>query len=544
MLQGLMMQRPLLISQLIDFAAEVYRDRPIVSQTIEGGIHRYTYGDSLKRIAKLAHALRRIGVKPGDRIATLAWNGYRHFELYFAIQGIGAICHTINPRLSVEQFNYIVNHAEDSMLFFDTTFTPLIEKLRPGWKPIRHYVAMTDRAHMPSLEGALCYEELVAPEADTIEWPTFDENSAAGLCYTSGTTGDPKGALYSHRSTVLHALFAIVSAQGAFGATRSVLPVVPLFHANAWGLPYSCTITGSSMIFPGANLDGERLFDLMDLEQATSSWGVPTVWLGLLAEMKKRGRKPVGLQQVLVGGSAAPKAMIEIFERDYGVSVMQGWGMTEMSPLGTVGHLLPSEEDLPFEQRVELKAKAGRRIFGVDLKIVNEAGNRLPNDDTATGELFVRGNAVVAGYFKNEGASRRAFDKDGWFGTGDVARLSPIGMLTIVDRTKDLVKSGGEWISSIDVENAAMAHPGIANCAVIGVPHPKWTERPLLIAVKAPGASVSKEDVMKLLDAKLAKWQLPDEVVFVDALPIGATGKVSKKDLRVAYANFAMPEKE
>ena len=544
MLQGLMMQRPLLISQLIDFAAEVYRDRPIVSQTIEGGIHRYTYGDSLKRIAKLAHALRRIGVKPGDRIATLAWNGYRHFELYFAIQGIGAICHTINPRLSVEQFNYIVNHAEDSMLFFDTTFTPLIEKLRPGWKPIRHYVAMTDRAHMPSLEGALCYEELVAPEADTIEWPTFDENSAAGLCYTSGTTGDPKGALYSHRSTVLHALFAIASAQGAFGATRSVLPVVPLFHANAWGLPYSCTITGSSMIFPGANLDGERLFDLMDLEQATSSWGVPTVWLGLLAEMKKRGRKPVGLQQVLVGGSAAPKAMIEIFERDYGVSVMQGWGMTEMSPLGTVGHLLPSEEDLPFEQRVELKAKAGRRIFGVDLKIVNEAGNRLPNDDTATGELFVRGNAVVAGYFKNEGASRRAFDKDGWFGTGDVARLSPIGMLTIVDRTKDLVKSGGEWISSIDVENAAMAHPGIANCAVIGVPHPKWTERPLLIAVKAPGASVSKEDVMKLLDAKLAKWQLPDEVVFVDALPIGATGKVSKKDLRVAYANFAMPEKE
>jgi len=542
MLTGMMMNRPLLISSLIDFAGEVYGSIPMISQTVEGGIHRYTFSESKKRIAKLANALIAMGIKPGDRVATLAWNGYRHFELYYAISGIGAVCHTINPRLSVEQFIYIVNHAEDTALFFDTTFLPLIEKLKPHWKPIKTYVAMTDKAHTPDMPGLISYETLIEPASDQIVWPEFPEDTAAALCYTSGTTGDPKGALYSHRSTVLHALFSVSSINMAFGAGRSILPVVPLFHVNAWGLPYSAAITGTSLIFPGPKLDGASLFELMESEHAAGSWGVPTVWLGLLAEMKKRGRKPVGLKHVLIGGSAAPKPMIETFEKEYGVTTIQGWGMTEMSPLGTVGHLLPDEEDLDFKDRVELKAKAGRRVYGVELKLVDEAGNRLPQDDNASGELFVRGNAIVSGYFKNEGATTRALDKEGWFATGDVARLAPNGMLTIVDRTKDLVKSGGEWISSIDVENAAMAHPGLANCAVIGIPHPKWTERPVLVAVKAPGANPTKEEIDALLDSKLAKWQLPDDVIFVDSLPIGATGKVSKRDLRVKFTDYKLPD--
>ena len=542
MLTGMMMNRPLLISSLIDFAGEVYGTIPMVSQTVEGGIHRYNYAESKKRIAKLANALIAMGVKPGDRVATLAWNGYRHFELYYAISGIGAVCHTINPRLSAEQFIYIVNHAEDTALFFDTTFLPIVDKLKAHWKPVKTYVAMTDKAHMPDTPGLVCYETLIEPESDAIVWPEFPETTAAALCYTSGTTGDPKGALYSHRSSVLHSLYSVATINMAFGSDRSILPVVPLFHVNAWGLPYSSAITGTTLIFPGPKLDGASLFELMELEHASGSWGVPTVWLGLLAEMKKRGRKPVGLKHVLIGGSAAPRPMIETFEKDYGVTVIQGWGMTEMSPLGTVGHLLPGEEDLEFKDRVELKAKAGRRVYGVDLKLLDEEGNRLPNDDIATGELFVRGNAVVSGYFKNEAAGAKAFDKEGWFATGDVARISANGMLTIVDRTKDLVKSGGEWISSIDVENAAMAHPGLSNCAVIGIPHPKWTERPVLVAVKAPGANPTKEEIDKLLDSKLAKWQLPDDVIFVESLPIGATGKVSKRDLRVKFADYKLPD--
>ena len=542
MLAGQMMNRPLLISSLIDFAGEVYGTIPMVSQTVEGGIHRYTYADSRKRIAKLANALIAMGIKPGDRVATLAWNGYRHFELYYAISGIGAVCHTINPRLSVEQFIYVVNHAEDMALFFDTTFLPLVEKLRGHWKPVKNYVAMTDAAHMPATPGLLCYETLIEPASDQIVWPEFAEDTAAALCYTSGTTGDPKGALYSHRSSVLHALFSVASINMAFGAGRSILPVVPLFHVNAWGLPYSSAITGTSLIFPGPKLDGPSLFELMETEHVGGSWGVPTVWMGLLAEMKARGRKPVGLKHVLIGGSAAPKPMIETFEKDYGITVIQGWGMTEMSPLGTVGHLLPAEEDLDFKDRVELKAKAGRRVYGVELKLVDEEGNKLPHDDVASGELFVRGNAIVSGYFKNEAASARALDKDGWFGTGDVARVASNGMLTIVDRTKDLVKSGGEWISSIDVENAALAHPGLANAAVIGIPHPKWTERPVLVAVKAAGANPTVEEINALLESKLAKWQLPDDVVFVETLPIGPTGKVSKRDLRAKFADYKLPD--
>ncbi len=545
MLAGVMMNRPLLLSSLIDYASEVHATRPIVSQTVEGGIHRYGYRDARLRIAKLANTLLSMGIKPGDRVATLAWNGYRHFELYYAISGIGAVCHTINPRLSVEQFNYIVNHAEDQAIFFDTTFAPLVEKLNPAWKTVKHYVAMTDPAHMPEVKGVVmhAYETLIAHKSDKIVWPEFDENCAAALCYTSGTTGDPKGALYSHRSTVLHALFVLTGMGRAFGPDQSILPVVPMFHVNAWGLNYTAPATGTGMVLPGAKLDGQNLFELMDAEHVRSSWGVPTVWLGLLAEMKKRGRKPVGLSEVIIGGSAAPRPMIETFERDYGINVVHAWGMTEMSPIGSVGRLTPEQEELPLADRITAKTTQGHRMYGVDFKIVGDDGARLPHDGVAQGELYVRGNTIVSGYYNNETASAAALDKGGWFGTGDVAKLDEHGVLTIVDRTKDLVKSGGEWISSIDVENAALAHPGLAMCVVIGIPHPKWTERPVLVAVKAPGAHPTAAEIIALLDSKLAKWQLPDDVIFVDALPLGATGKVSKKDLRAKFADYKLPER-
>jgi 3-(methylthio)propionyl---CoA ligase len=544
MLAGVMMQRPLLLSSLIDYAAEVHATRPIVSQTVEGGIHRYGYRDARGRIVKLANTLRAMGIKPGDRVATLAWNGYRHFELYYAISGIGAVCHTINPRLSIEQFNYIVNHAEDQALFFDATFAPLVEKLSPGWKTVKHFVAMTDETHKPEVKGVVvhAYETLIANKSDRIVWPEFDENSAAALCYTSGTTGEPKGALYSHRSTILHALFVLTGMGRAFGPDQSILPVVPMFHVNAWGLNYTAPATGTGMILPGAKLDGQSLFELMDAEHVRSSWGVPTVWLGLLAEMKKRGRKPVGLSEVIIGGSAAPRPMIETFERDYGINVVHAWGMTEMSPIGSVGRLTPEQDELPLAERITLKTTQGHRMYGVDFKIIGEDGTPAAHDGIAQGELFVRGNTIVAGYFNDAKASTAALDTDGWFGTGDVARLDDRGVLTIVDRTKDLVKSGGEWISSIDVENAALAHPGLATCAVIGIPHPKWTERPVLIAVKAAGANPTKAEILALLDSKLAKWQLPDDVIFVDALPLGATGKVAKKTLRSTFANHKLAD--
>ena len=393
MIAGMMMDRPLLLSGVIDHAAEVFPNVEIVSQAVEGGIHRATYAQTRARIAKLANALRDSGIKPGDRVATIAWNGYRHFELYYAITGIGAICHTINPRLFPEQMAYIVNHAGDTTLFFDSTFTPLIEKLRGHFKPVKTYVAMTDRGHMPALDGIDCYEDFLAKGADSIVWPDFDERTACALCYTSGTTAEPKGALYSHRSSVLHSMFVMASISRAFGPDRSILPVVPLFHVNAWGLPYVAPLTGTKMVMPGAKLDGASLFELMDAEQVYGSWGVPTIWLGLIAEMKKRGRRPVGLKQVLIGGSAAPKPMIETFEREFGVDVVQGWGMTEMSPIGTIGVLTPEEGERPFPDRVDLKARAGRRVYGVDFKIVDDHGQRLPHDDSATGELLWQINA-------------------------------------------------------------------------------------------------------------------------------------------------------
>ncbi|HEU0059471.1 MAG TPA: long-chain-fatty-acid--CoA ligase [Hyphomicrobiaceae bacterium] len=546
MLRGLMMDRPLLVSSVIDYAAEVFPNVEIVSQTVEGGLHRYGYAQARQRIGRLANALVRLGVKPGDRVATLAWNGYRHFELYFAISGIGAVCHTINPRLFPEQIAYIANHAGDSMLFFDLTFLPLVEKLAPSCQTIKTFVAMTDQAHMPSkaqLADLKCYEQLLAEAAPDFVWPEFDEHAACALCYTSGTTGEPKGVLYSNRSMLLHTFFLISTRPDLFAHNRTILPVVPLFHANAWSLPYVTPLTGCPLILPGARLDGPTLFDLMESEGVEAGWGVPTVWLGLLEEFKKRGRKPKNLVQILSGGSAVPQAMIDTFTRDWGIEVTHGWGMTEMSPVGTLTVFRPDERAKAPLERAALSARQGRRMFGVDLKVIDEEGKRAPADGQTSGELFVRGATIVSGYFNNPEASARQIDGEGWFGTGDVAKLTPDAWLLIVDRTKDLVKSGGEWISSIDVENAALAAVnGIANCAVIGVPHPKWNERPLLVVVKAPGAEPTKAEILDALGAKIAKWQMPDDVVFVEALPMTATGKISKKDLRAKFADYSLPD--
>ncbi len=537
-MQGLMMNRPLRVNDILNFAAEVHGDSEVVSVTVEGGIHRTNYRGIEKRTRKLANALQKLGVTQGDRVATLAWNGYRHLELYYGIAGIGAVCHTINPRLSAEQMIYIINHAEDKVIFVDLTFIPILNALQENFPKDLIYVAMTDRAHMPQTDipNLLCYEDLMDAETDEFDWPEFDENTACGLCYTSGTTGNPKGALYSHRSTVLHAMMGVISLQTCLRPGKRILPVVPLFHVNAWGLPYAAPLSGASLIFPGAAMDGPSIYKLMDDENVFSAWGVPTVWMGLLAEIKAQDGKPKSFGEVIIGGSAAPRPMIEAFE-NMDVSVCHAWGMTEMSPIGTVGVLNLEQDALPMQERIDLKAKQGRRVFGAELKIVDEDGNRMPHDGVAQGELFVRGNAVVSGYFKNEEASKSAVDGEGWFGTGDVAKIEPSGMLTITDRAKDLIKSGGEWISSIDVENMAMAHPDVANCAVIAIPDPKWDERPLLIVVPAEGAPHDAASILKHLAGNLAKWQLPDDVVFVSELPLTATGKVSKLTLRQKHNN-------
>lgn len=537
-MQGLMMNRPMRVNDILTFAAEVYGDVEVVSVAVEGGIHRTNYRAIDVRTRQLAKALLKLGVTEGDRVATLAWNGYRHFELYYGIAGIGAVCHTINPRLSAEQMIYIVNHAEDKVIFVDLTFIPILNALQAHLPKDLIYVAMTDRAHMPEtdLPNLLCYEDLVEAEDSNYDWPDFPEDTACGLCYTSGTTGNPKGALYTHRSTTMHALMAGVSLQTSLSPGKKILPVVPLFHVNAWGLPYAAPLTGASLVFPGAAMDGPSIYKLMQDEGVYSAWGVPTVWLGLLGEIKAQGGKPRGFGEVIIGGSAAPRSMVEAFE-NMDVSVCHAWGMTEMSPIGTVGVLNPTQDALPMKDRIDLKSKQGRRVFGVDLKIVDEDGVRLPHDGEAQGELFVRGNAIVSGYFNNEEATKGALDADGWFGTGDVAKITAEGMLTITDRAKDLIKSGGEWISSIDVENMAMSHPCVANCAVIAVPHPKWDERPLLIVVAAAGADKDQAGILAHLGENLAKWQIPDEVVFVDELPMTATGKVSKLTLRQRYAD-------
>lgn len=539
---GQMMHRPLSIIEILRFSAQNHPKAEIVSVRTEGDVHRYTYPDALKRVAQLANGLKKIGVEPGDRVATLAWNGYRHFELYYAIAGLGAVCHTINPRLSAEQMSYITKHAEDKVLCVDVTFVPLVEALKDQFPKDMIFILMTDRAHMPESKiDFLCFEELLEDESTDFKWAELPEDTAAGLCYTSGTTGNPKGALYSHRSTVLHALTISVSLAKTVHEGAKVLPVVPLFHVNAWGLPYACPLAGASLIFPGPALDGKSIFDLMDSEKVSSAWGVPTVWLGLQGEIAARGRNPEGFTSVIVGGSAVPRSMIEVFEKR-GVMVCHAWGMTEMSPVGTHGILSSEMKQLPFDEQIDIKVKHGRRVFGVDMKIVNEAGDRLPQDGEAVGELYVSGNTIIQGYFKNETATVDAFDRDGWFGTGDIASIDTDGFLTIQDRAKDLIKSGGEWISSIDLENVIMGHAEVANCAVISVPHPTWDERPLLVVVPAGDIRPDKAEFDRLLLEHVAKWQLPDAVEFIDALPMTATGKVSKMTLRKQFSGYVLPD--
>jgi fatty-acyl-CoA synthase len=542
-MRGLMMDRPLLIGALIQYAAEYHGDTEIVTRTVEGPIHRYTYGEAEKRARQLAKALKRLGVQLGDRVATIAWNNARHFELYFAVSGIGAVCHTINPRLFADQLRYIVGHADDRLMFLDLTFVPIAEKMAAEWPSVRHYVIMTDRAHMPqtSLPNALCYEELVAGETPDLTWPEFDENTASSLCYTSGTTGNPKGALYTHRSTLLHS-FAVCSANAVGISMRdSILPVVPMFHVNAWGIPYAAAMSGAKLVFPGPKLDGASLHELFMSEKVTLSLGVPTVWLGLLQFLEQTGNRLDGLDRVTVGGSAAPRAMIEAFEEKYGVRCIHGWGMTEMSPVGSLA--LPKLKHLSrsAEEQYAIKTKQGLPLFGVDMKVVGADGKEQPRDGQSSGELYVRGPWIVSGYYNDEPATEAAFDAEGWFRTGDVAAIDADGYMTIVDRSKDVIKSGGEWISSIDVENAAMGHPDIAEAAVIGLPHPKWDERPLLVVVPKPGRQPTKEAISTFLGDKIARWQLPDDIVFVPEIPHGATGKVLKTRLRDQFKDYRLP---
>jgi len=542
-MQGMMMKMPLRIIEILDYAATMHPGAEIVSVRTEGDVHRQTYSETYARVARLAHGLTGLGIGHGDRVATLAWNGYRHFELYYGVSGMGAVCHTINPRLSAEQMLYIVGHAEDKVLFVDLTFLPIIEALADRLPKALTLVVMTDRAHMPdSPLDLLCYEELLADQPEEYDWPRLPEDTAAALCYTSGTTGHPKGALYSQRSTVLHAMFVAITVPRSLHEGARVLPVVPMFHVNSWGLPYGAPLVGASLIMPGGRLDGASIFDLMETEQVTASWGVPTVWLGLRDEVEKRDAIPSALDQLVIGGSAAPRSMIEFFE-NRGVDVCHAWGMTEMSPIGTQGQLSKPMRDLPVEDRMTLKARQGRRIFGVEMRINGEDGKPQPHDGKAVGELHVRGNAVISGYFNNPEASESAFDAEGWFGTGDVASIDPDGFLTIQDRSKDLIKSGGEWISSLDLENIAMAHPKVASCAVIAIAHPKWDERPLLVVVPRDAADPpALEDLHAMMLEHMAQWQLPDAMECVDALPLTATGKVSKLTLRQRFADYVMPD--
>jgi fatty-acyl-CoA synthase len=538
---GLMMDKPLLISDLIQHADRHHGDTEIVTKTVEdGSIHRYTYREAHRRAKRLAKALTALGMRRDDRVATLAWNSYRHFEIYYATAGSGGVIHTINPRLFPEQIAYIAEHAEDRILFFDVNLAPLVEKLAPMLKSVKAFVAMTANATMPktSIPNLHCYEDLLDAQDDRYEWPAFDENTAACLCYTSGTTGNPKGALYSHRSTMLHAYAAALPDALNLSARDVILPVVPMFHVNAWGLPYSCALTGAKLVFPAQHLDGKSLHTLFEQEGVTMSAGVPTVWLGLLNFMKEQKLKFSTLKGVVIGGSAAPPAMIRTFQEEYGVKVLHAWGMTEMSPLGTVCTFKAKHEEWSKEDRYALQNKAGRAIFGVDLRIVDENGKELPHDGKAFGDLQVRGPWVVKGYFKSEGGDPL---RDGWFPTGDVVTIDPDGYIQITDRSKDVIKSGGEWISSIDLENIAVAHPAVQEAAVIGVRHPKWDERPIVVIVKKAGQDVSKADLIKFYEGKIAKWWMPDDVVFVDELPHTATGKLSKLTLRQRMKDYKLP---
>ncbi len=542
---GQMQDQALLLSSLIEFAGRHHREGQIVSRRVEGDMHRYTYADASRRSKQVANALDRLGLAFSDRVATLAWNGYRHLELYFGITGSGRVVHTVNPRLLPEQIAWIANHAEDQVMCFDMTFLPIVKAIWSKCSTVKHWIALCDADKLPAdtgIPGLQSYEAWLSGEPQSYDWPQFDERSAAALCYTSGTTGNPKGALYSHRSTMLHAYAGALPDALNLSARDAILPVVPMFHVNAWGIPYGAAMTGAKLVFPGAALDGKSVFDLIESEGVTMAAGVPTVWLGLLNHTALHGLKFSTMTRTVIGGSACPPAMIKSFHDDYGVTVLHAWGMTEMSPLGTVCKLKLHQTTLPMDQQLDIMAKQGRAVFGVEMKIVDPDGAELPWDGKTSGDLLVKGPWIIASYFKGEGGDPLVYvNGQGWFPTGDVATIDADGFLQITDRSKDVIKSGGEWISSIDVENIAMAHPGVAMAACIAVVHPKWDERPLLVVMKKPGADVSSADILAHFEGRIAKWQIPDDVVFVDAIPLGATGKIQKNKLREMFKQHALP---
>ncbi len=539
-MQGLMQDWPLLCHRIIDHAAIQHADRPVVSRSIEGPIHTTNYAEVRRRALKVAQRLEKDGIKLGDRVATMAWNTWRHLEAWYGILGIGAIYHTVNPRLFADQICWIVNHAEDRMMFVDLTFLPILEKHAPGLKTIERYVVLTDAAHMPAttLKNAVAYEEWIGEVDGDFAWKSFDENTAAGMCYTSGTTGHPKGVLYSHRSNVLHSMMAAMPDAMGVSSRDVVMPVVPMFHANCWGLALTSPMLGAGMVMPGARLDGASIYELLDTYKVSFTAAVPTVWLMLLQDLEKTGHKLPYLNRVVIGGSACPRAVTQAFQDNYGVEVIHAWGMTEMSPLGSLCTLKPEYAELTGEAKLDVQMKQGHPPFGVEMKITDDKGNKLPWDGKTFGRLKVSGPSVARAYFKDDSD---ILDDEGFFDTGDVATMDPHGYMQITDRSKDVIKSGGEWISSIDLENLAVGHPKVAEAAVIGVQHPKWDERPLLIVVLKKDQKASKDDILEFMQGKIAKWWMPDDVAFVEEIPHTATGKILKTELRERFKSYRLP---
>ncbi len=543
---GLMQNWPLTVDRILDHANNAFPNREVVTRSVEGPFRRTTYANIRNRAKQVTNALRERSIAAGDRVATLAWNTDRHIEAWYGAMSMGAVLHTVNPRLFPEQIAWIINHAEDKILFFDTTFTPIVEKIAPLLTTVKTYIALTDRDNLPKSSPLqiIAYEDFIAGQSEEAQWGGFDENTACGLCYTSGTTGDPKGVLYSHRSNVIHAMAANQPDVFGCGANDVVLPIVPMFHANAWAIAFVAPMCGSKFVMPGAKLDGQSVYELLEGEKVTFTAAVPTVWQGLLGFLRENNLKPTTLKRVAIGGSAIPEVVLRAFEEDFGVEVIHAWGMTEMSPIGTTGKLLPDHYAQDHESQIKAKMKQGRAPFTVEMKIVDDESRRVPHDGKAFGRLMVRGPAVARAYFKNAGAKNErgeCLEVCGYFDTGDVATIDPLGIMQITDRAKDVIKSGGEWISSIDIENIAMGAEGVANAAVIGVLHPKWDERPLLIIEPRPGAQPTKEAVLSFLEGKIAKWWTPDDVAFVEKIPLGATGKINKLALRETFKDYKLP---
>ena len=537
---GLMQNWPLTVDKILDHAANWHGDREIVSRSVEGPIVRTTYGEVHARAKRLSNALKGLGIQPGDRVATLAWNTARHIEAWYAVMGMGAVCHTLNPRLFPEQLCYIINHAEDKVIFTDLTFLPILLEHRAAMPTVKHFVVMTDAAGMAGVDfpGALCFETLVAGGSPDFVWGDFDENTASSLCYTSGTTGNPKGVLYSHRSNFIHTLVTLGVDVMNISARDTVLPVVPMFHANAWGLTFSCAAAGAKLVMPGQKLDGASVYELLETEGVTFSAAVPTVWLGLLTHMRENGLGLSTLKRVVIGGSAVPEAIVRGFRDEFGVDVTHAWGMTEMSPLGTLSSPTAKIAASDPETQLRYALKQGRPPLGVEMKLENDAGERLPHDGTTFGRLLVKGPAVAGGYFKGDGG--QILDDEGFFDTGDVATIDADGYMQITDRAKDVIKSGGEWISTIEIENIAVGHEKAALAAVIGAAHPKWDERPVLLVKLMPGVESTKDEFLGFLEGKIAKWWTPDDVVFVDDIPLGATGKIDKKLIRERMKGYVL----